>query len=131
MIETNDPALWRNFLPWPDAQTHKHTRGRLGVVSGRANHTGAARLAARAGLRTGAGLVRIFCPPDAASVIAPSIQAVMLTPFASAESLAREVVPVEEDPAWQLIGLAGGDADTPTDWSVNHDRYLVEECQNE
>jgi len=47
------------------------------------------------------------------------------------ESLAREIVPVEEDPAWQLIGLAGRDVDLPTDWSVNHDRYLVEECQNE
>ena len=47
------------------------------------------------------------------------------------ESLAREVVPVEEDPAWQLIGLAGEDADVPNDWSVNHDRYLVEETQNE
>ncbi|QYC11342.1 NAD(P)H-hydrate dehydratase [Brevundimonas nasdae] len=104
MIETNDPALWRNFLPWPDAQTHKHTRGRLGVVSGRANQTGAARLAARAGLRAGAGLVRIFCPPDAASVIAPSIQAVMLTPFASAESLAREVEGMDA----MIIGPAAG-----------------------
>lgn len=104
MIETNDPAIWRNFLPWPNAETHKHTRGRLGVVSGRANHTGAARLAARAGLRAGAGLVRIFCPPDAASVIAPSIQAVMLTPFASAESLAREVEGMDA----MIIGPAAG-----------------------
>nr|WP_314436037.1 NAD(P)H-hydrate dehydratase [uncultured Brevundimonas sp.] len=104
MIETNDPAIWRNFLPWPDAQTHKHTRGRLGVVSGRANHTGAARLAARAGLRVGAGLVRIFCPPDAASVIAPSIQAVMLAPFSSAESLAREVEGMDA----MVIGPAAG-----------------------
>ncbi len=47
------------------------------------------------------------------------------------ESLAREVVPVEEDPAWQLVGLAGEDANLPADWSVNHDRYLVEESQNE
>ncbi len=47
------------------------------------------------------------------------------------ESLAREIIPAEEDPAWQLIGLAGDDADLPTDWSVNHDRYLVEELQNE
>lgn len=91
MIETNVPAIWRDALPWPGAQTHKHARGRLGVVSGRANHTGAARLAARAGLRIGAGLVRILCPPEAASVIAPSIEAVMLTPFANAEALGREV----------------------------------------
>ena len=48
-MQTNDPAIWRNNLPWPDRNTHKHTRGRLGVVSGRAHQTGAARLAARAG----------------------------------------------------------------------------------
>ncbi len=71
MIETNDPAVWRNFLPWPGAETHKHARGRLGVVSGRAHQTGAARLAARAGLRIGAGVVRILCPPDA--VVATAI----------------------------------------------------------
>ena len=91
MIETNDPALWRNFLPWPGPDTHKHARGRLVVVSGKAHQTGAARLAARAGLRIGAGVVRILCPPDAVSVIAPAIEAVMLTPFGSADALGREV----------------------------------------
>jgi hydroxyethylthiazole kinase-like uncharacterized protein yjeF len=83
------PPDWRDSLPWPDAATHKHARGRLGVVSGKATQTGAARLAARAGLRIGAGLVRILCPPDAATVIAPAIEAVMLTPFASPEALAE------------------------------------------
>lgn len=79
---------WRAALPWPDVAAHKHARGRLGVVSGKATQTGAARLAARAGLRIGAGLVRILCPPDAAAVIAPAIEAVMLTPFTSDETLA-------------------------------------------
>lgn len=78
---------WRDSLPWPDAGTHKHARGRLAVVSGKATQTGAARLAARAGLRIGAGLVRILCPPDAAPIIAPAIEAIMLTPFASPEAL--------------------------------------------
>ncbi|MGH6978040.1 MAG: NAD(P)H-hydrate dehydratase, partial [Brevundimonas sp.] len=59
---------WRGALPWPGPETHKHQRGRLGVVSGRSTQTGAARLAARAGLRIGAGVVRILCPPDAAAV---------------------------------------------------------------
>ncbi|MBU1271461.1 MAG: NAD(P)H-hydrate dehydratase [Alphaproteobacteria bacterium] len=104
MIETNDPAIWRNFLPWPGAETHKHARGRLGVVSGRAHQTGAARLAARAGLRIGAGVVRIYCPPDAVAVIAPAIEAVMLTPFASAEALAREV----EEMDAVVVGPAAG-----------------------
>lgn len=104
MIETNDPALWRNFLPWPGAETHKHARGRLGVVSGRAHQTGAARLAARAGLRVGAGVVRIFCPPDAVAVIAPAIEAIMLTPFATADGLAREV----EEMDAVVVGPAAG-----------------------
>lgn len=104
MIETNDPAIWRNFLPWPGAETHKHARGRLAVVSGRAHQTGAARLAARAGLRLGAGVVRILCPPDAVAVIAPAIEAVMLTSFASAEVLGREAEGMDA----VVIGPAAG-----------------------
>lgn len=85
---TASSSDWRAALPWPDLDTHKHARGRLGVVSGKANRTGAARLAARSGLRIGAGVVTILCPPDAAAVIAPAIEAVMLAPFASDEALA-------------------------------------------
>ena len=104
MIETNDPAIWRNFMPWPDAQTHKHARGRLVVVSGKAHQTGAARLAARAGLRIGAGVVRILCPPDAVSVIAPAVEAIMLAPFSSAEALGREI----ENADAVVVGPAAG-----------------------
>ena len=82
------PPEWAGALPWPAPDTHKHARGRLGVVSGKATQTGAARLAARGGLRIGAGVVRILCPPDAAAVIAPAIEAIMLTPFGSDEGLA-------------------------------------------
>ncbi len=46
------------------------------------------------------------------------------------ESLAREVLSVK-DPAWQLIGLAGKDTDCPDDFSVEHDKYLVEESSND
>ena len=79
---------WRAAFPWPGVEAHKHARGRLGVVSGKATRTGAARLAARAGLRIGAGVVTLLCPPDAATVIASAIEAVMVSPFASDEALA-------------------------------------------
>ncbi len=90
MITPAPPAAlpdWREALPWPGVDAHKHARGRLGVVSGKATRTGAARLAARAGLRIGAGVVTLLCPPDAAPVIAPAVEAVMLTSFASDEAL--------------------------------------------
>lgn len=107
------PALtdWREALPWPAADTHKHARGRLGVVSGGATQTGAARLAARGGLRIGAGLVRILCPPDAAAVIAPAIEAVMLSPFGSSEALAEAAAGMDA----VVIGPAAGVTDATQD----------------
>ena len=95
---------WRLSLPWPGEDAHKHARGRLGVVSGEATQTGAARLAARAGLRIGAGVVRILCPPDAASVIAPAIEAVMLSPFSSTVALTALVEGMDA----VVIGPAAG-----------------------
>ena len=98
---------WRDALPWPGRDTHKHMRGRLGVVSGPATRTGAARLAARAGLRIGAGVVRILCPPDAAPVIAAAIEAVMLSSFGSADALTELVEGMDA----VVIGPAAGITD--------------------
>ncbi|MBU1540875.1 MAG: NAD(P)H-hydrate dehydratase [Alphaproteobacteria bacterium] len=98
---------WRAAMPWPGVETHKHLRGRLGVVSGKATQTGAARLAARAGLRIGAGLVRILCPPDAAAVIAPAVEAIMVTPFGSEDALAEAAENLDA----VVIGPAAGISD--------------------
>lgn len=104
MSEINHPDLWRDRIPWPGPQSHKHARGRLGVVSGDATSTGAARLAARAGLRIGAGLVKVFCPPDAAPVLASALEAVMLSPFRDAAELVRGAEPMDV----VVIGPAAG-----------------------
>ncbi|HEX6866693.1 MAG TPA: NAD(P)H-hydrate dehydratase, partial [Caulobacteraceae bacterium] len=77
----NTPALWADRFPWPDVQSHKHARGRLIVVSGEAWKTGAARMAARGGLRLGAGLVTVLSPPSALAENAAHLEAVMLRPF--------------------------------------------------
>lgn len=108
---------WRAALPWPAEDAHKHARGRLGVVSGKASQTGAARLAARAGLRIGAGVVRILCLPDATAVIASAIEAVMLTPFGSAEALTEAVEGMDA----VVIGPAAG----VTDATQAHVRALA------
>ena len=84
----NGPWLWGEAFPWPGPEAHKHSRGSLVVVSGGMSQTGAARLAARAGLRVGAGLVTLLSPPDALLVNAAHLEAVMLTAFSDAGRLA-------------------------------------------
>lgn len=100
----NTPSEWRHLLPQPGPQSHKHARGRLGVVSGGPLSTGAARLSARAGLRIGAGLVKVFCPPDAAAVLAPTLEAVMLASFATPDQLQIMADPMDA----VVIGPAAG-----------------------
>jgi NAD(P)H-hydrate epimerase len=54
----NGPALWAHLLRRNDIADHKYARGHLTILAG-PHATGAARLAALAGRRVGAGLVTI------------------------------------------------------------------------
>ena len=83
----NGPDLWR--YPWPDPLKHKYARGHCVVVSGPAHQTGAARLAARAALRVGAGLVSVASPLDAVTVNATALTAIMVKPFDGAKGLSE------------------------------------------
>lgn len=69
------------------AQAHKYGHGHALVLSGGVGRGGAARLAARAALRVGAGLVTVGCPPAALSENAAQLEAVMLTPVRDAAAL--------------------------------------------
>ena len=73
--------LTRNAPPPPlalAAATHKFARGSVLVVGGPSGHGGAARLAAAAALRAGAGLVTVAVPTPALTENAASLDAVML-----------------------------------------------------
>ena len=84
----NQPALWGGLFPIPGPPAHKYSRGHAVVVSGGLASTGAARLAARAALRAGAGLVTIASPREALSVNAAESLAVMVRPVDGAAELA-------------------------------------------
>jgi hydroxyethylthiazole kinase-like uncharacterized protein yjeF len=83
----NGPELWLPRFPWPGPETHKHSRGRLAAVSGPLWGTGAARLAARGGLRIGAGLVTVLASAEAVPVLAAHLEAVMLRVIEDASGL--------------------------------------------
>ncbi len=73
----NSPALWLEHLPHPQTAGSKYDRGHAVVLGGPVAQTGAARLAARAALRVGAGLVSVACDPSALMVYAIALEAVM------------------------------------------------------
>lgn len=100
----NGPALWLERFPWPDSASHKHARGRLAVVSGEQTSTGAARLAARGGLRIGAGVVTVLSPPSAVAVNAAHLEAIMLRAFESE----AELIEAADSADAVVIGPAAG-----------------------
>jgi hydroxyethylthiazole kinase-like uncharacterized protein yjeF len=84
----NGTEMWGRDYRWPSPDGHKYARGHCVVVSGNAHATGAARLAARGALRIGAGLVSVASPPDAVTVNAARLTAIMVKPFNGANGLA-------------------------------------------
>jgi NAD(P)H-hydrate epimerase len=74
----NEPRIWTKFAAPKSAASHKYAHGALVVFSGSASHTGAVRLSAEAGLRSGAGLVTVASPADAMAVNGNHLTAVML-----------------------------------------------------
>jgi NAD(P)H-hydrate epimerase len=84
----NAPGLWEKSVPRPDLSAHKYDRGHTLVLSGGATRTGAARLAARAALRVGSGLVTLASPPEALGVNAAHLTAIMLRGCDGPEGLA-------------------------------------------
>jgi hydroxyethylthiazole kinase-like uncharacterized protein yjeF len=74
----NLPELWRNKLPHPSLDAHKYSRGHVGVFSGGPASTGAARLAAMAAARAGAGAVTLLSPASAIEVNAAHMTSIVL-----------------------------------------------------
>jgi len=78
----NDPVLWSASLARPEHGGNKYSRGHALIVGGYPM-TGAARLAARAAARVGAGLTTIAVPEVALPIYATALTSIMVTPLAA------------------------------------------------
>ena len=101
----NHPACWLGDFPQVQAAAHKYSRGHALVVGG-AQMTGAARLAARAAARAGAGLVTLVAPEPAFPIYAASLTGVIVTPVAAMADL--DVLLADKRRNAALIGPGAG-----------------------
>jgi NAD(P)H-hydrate epimerase len=101
----NDPCWWLGRFPWPHAASHKYTRGHALIVGG-AMMTGAARLAARAAARVGAGLVTVAAPQPVFAIYAAALTGVIVAPLAAAGDVATLLADPRRNAA--LIGPGAG-----------------------
>jgi len=83
----NHVSLWQDLVPTVTWHSHKYTRGHTIAVTGDAISTGAARLAARAALRAGAGLVTLAGPTASMNTLAAHVTCEMLRVADTAEEL--------------------------------------------
>ena len=93
--ELFDRETIRWLVPRRAPDTHKGTYGHLLVVAGARGKTGAAILACRAAMRTGAGLVTLAAPRSLNNIFATSLIEVMTEPLG--DNAAEELEPLGDD----------------------------------
>jgi hydroxyethylthiazole kinase-like uncharacterized protein yjeF len=77
LIEESDIGSW---LPPDSPARHKGRRGRLAAFAGSIGSSGAACLASRAALASGAGLVSLFASAELVPILSSRLEAVMVKP---------------------------------------------------
>lgn len=88
-MRENSLEIWKHLWQPPTFEGHKYSRGHCVAVSGPYWSTGAIRLAARAALRTGAGVVTIASPQSALAINAGHTTAVMTKGFDTCDAFAN------------------------------------------
>ena len=84
----NAPSLWLSQLPRLAGSGNKFSRGHA-LIWGGYPTTGAARMAARAAARAGAGLTTVAVPHIALPVYAAALTSIMVQPLSRSEDLTR------------------------------------------
>ena len=103
-IFANEPSVWLDAWRPLGPMDHKYSRGHAVILSGPAGKSGAARLAAAAALRVGAGLVTVASPRGAVAEHAAQLNAIMIDPWRDSMGFRRLL----SDPRRNAVCLGPG-----------------------
>jgi hydroxyethylthiazole kinase-like uncharacterized protein yjeF len=95
-VSENHPDLWIGYYPQPQLNYNKYDRGHVLVLGG-AEMTGAARLAASAAQRIGAGLVTVAAPRSAFMIYAAALTSIMVRQIDEEEGFSSSFQKLLED----------------------------------
>ena len=99
----NTPRLWHSKLPQHDSGGNKYGRGHA-LLYGGYPLTGAARMAARAAARSGAGLTTVAVPNNAFGIYAAALTSIMVQPLVADADFDRLL----EDPRYSAFSIGPG-----------------------
>jgi ADP-dependent NAD(P)H-hydrate dehydratase / NAD(P)H-hydrate epimerase len=99
----NAAQMWQSKLPKPHSTAYKYSRGHA-LLYGGYPMTGAARMAARAAARVGAGLTTIAVTAQAFPIYAPALTSIMAQPLRQDQDFDRLL----EDPRYTALAIGPG-----------------------
>jgi hydroxyethylthiazole kinase-like uncharacterized protein yjeF len=125
--ELLDREMIRRLVPRRNPDSHKGTYGHVLVVAGSRGKTGAAILACRAAMRTGAGLVTLAAPRSLNNIFAGALVEVMTEPLP--DNAAEQMEPLSDEDWRRLLerknALLFGPGIGVSDVSQNTLRWLL------
>lgn len=100
---------YTKFLPKRKSRSNKGTYGKILVVAGSVNMSGAAYLSAFAAYRTGAGLVRILTEEENRTILQTNLPEAILTTYSveDGDVRAESIVDVQEAIIWADVIIIG------------------------
>ena len=106
-VRIADVTWFRRHLPAISAQAHKGTRRKVVIVGGAEGMAGAAMLAARGALRSGAGMVKCLVAPQSLGAVQSGEPAVLAGSWPTSDAEAAERISSWADAVLVGPGLGG------------------------
>ncbi|MDQ6830507.1 MAG: NAD(P)H-hydrate dehydratase [Gemmatimonadota bacterium] len=118
-----DAAWVGEHVPRFDPDAHKGTRKKLAIAGGELGMAGAPMLAARASLRTGAGIVRLIVAPQNVAVVQTAVPTALARPWPAHDAPDEEIDALVAD--WADAVVIGPGMGTAADSRRTVERLLT------